>query len=436
MISPPPPPRVWKFGEFQFDAERLVLYHHGELVKGVEKKSLEVLAALLRRPGELVPHEEIIERVWRDNPYGVTPARVNQYVSKLQKLFGQYEPDQKFIENLKGRGYIFTSEVHVTTSEVESGATALEHLSETSPFSKQITTSGVAFSSSIKDDADYPLIDERPGPSRGWLGYRYVLAGLAMLSVALFTFWKFYPQTSDEDEIRRVVKDSQLYESLVLYKNPSAFREEDLDQYWTSELDIGSNYDRRRIREAVKKLVDEGRRYGDETKCEQFDFQSVEINKAGDMAIVKTLEKWFVAVYFADGTLQRNRYVGPYFVSYILRKIDGRWLIEKSNTARVNRPTPQVSGIESMSEVRPGEQFTVRISGQDFEAETVYLQVTGPGCPVTQPCKVPNSALRENSKLTDKTLENVPLTLASGEFQIVLHNGDSNPSNAVSLVVP
>ena len=134
--------------------------------------------------------------------------------------------------------------------------------------------------------------------------------------------------------------------------------------------------------------------------------------------------------------MQKNKYVGPYFVSYILRKVNGRWLIEKSTTARMNRPTPLVSGIEAISEIKPGRQFFVKITGQDFEAETVSIEVVGEGCPESRPCKVPNTVLRENSKLTDIALDNVPLTLTSGDFQIVVHNGDSPASNTWSVKVP
>ena len=183
-------------------------------------------------------------------------------------------------------------------------------------------------------------------------------------------------------------------------------------------------------------MREDGRRYGDETKCEQFEFQSVEINRDENFAVVKTLEKWFIAVYFNDGTLQKNKYVGPYFVSYVLRKIDGQWLIEKSTTARLSRPTPRLANIETKSDIKSKKQFFVKITGQDFEAETVYIEVTGEGCPEIKPCKVSNSALRENSKLTENELDDVPLTLASGSFKITVHNADSQASNAVYLDVP
>jgi len=44
--------------------------------------------------------------------------------------------------------------------------------------------------------------------------------------------------------------------------------------------------------------------------------------------------------------------------------------------------------------------------------------------------------LRENSKITETALDNVPLTLSSGEFRVSARNGDSQASNFVSLKVP
>lgn len=408
--------RVYRFGDFKFDARRLALYHKNELIKNVEKKSLEVLAALMRKPNRVITHDEIIDQVWNDNSHGVTALHINQYVSKLRKAFAKYEPDRNFIETLKGRGYAFRAELEPETEE--SGEFRLGNTEASQPTQNAANE------------------NKKGSFSRTFLTNRFLIfVALTTLSIAA-ALWGFYPHNNDEEEIRRVVKESQMFESLVLYKNPTTFKEEDFDKYWTAELDVNTNYDRRRIREAVKKMIDEGRRYGDETKCEQFEFQSVEIDKTGKMALVKTLEKWFVAVYFSDGTLQKNKYIGPYFVSYIVRKVDGRWLIEKSNTARVNRPTPVVTKIEPVSEMRAGMESYIRLIGQDFEIETVFIQVIGPGCPEAKPCRVPNDVLRGYAKISETSLDKVPVTLASGEFQIVVHNGDSKPSVPVNLVVP
>lgn len=407
--------KVYKFGSFSFDADRLAFYHKEELIKRVEKKSLEVLAALLRNPKTVVTHDEIIEQVWGDSSYGITPLHVNQYISKLRKIFAEHEPEGNFIETLRGRGYVFGAEI-----EIDEGREIDTQITDLQP--QKI---GQSLGDSINDTKS----------SNSFWKYQVAVIALLIILLVLAATQVLKPN-NDEEEIRRVVKESQMYESLVLYKNPTAFKEEDFDKYWTTELDVNTNYDRGRIRELVNKMIAEGRRYGDETKCEQFDFQSVEIDKSGEMALVKTLEKWFVAVYFNDGSLQKNKYIGPYFVSYIVRKVDGRWLIEKSNTARVSRPTPNVAKIEPVLDIKPGVESRIRMTGQDFEAETIFLQVTGPGCPEVKPCKVPNDVLREHAKISEMLLDNVPITLASGEFQIVVYNGDSKPSVPVSLIVP
>ena len=114
------------------------------------------------------------------------------------------------------------------------------------------------------------------------------------------------------------------------------------------DADFNADFDIREVRKGVKRLINEGRYYGKETKPEMFEFQSVEVNNTNDLAVVKTLEKWFIVEYRTDKTPLKTKNVGPYFVSYILRKVDGRWLIEKSTTARAE-PAPTKMSRESVS---------------------------------------------------------------------------------------
>ena len=347
------------FGDFRFETACNCLYFKDEIVP-VERKSLDVLQVLIKRPRKVVPTEEIIDLVWLDNRIGITPTHLAQNIRKLRTAFSLCEPGIEFIKNIKGSGYVFTAEVEV----------------------KPIDTS-----SPVDLPGGFPPIKTLGRRSK----YFAALAAVIFVTLLLGVDWTWL-QSDDEDQIRKVVKDSQIYESLVLYKSPSTFREEDLDRFWSrNSMNIPISI-ACRIRDSVKKLVAEGRHYGDETKCEQFEFQSVEISN-NNQAVVKTFEKWFISVYLSDGTLQRNRYVGPYFVSYVLRKVDGRWLIEKSSTARVNRPTPRVDKVDLLSSPIAGQQFLVKISGDDFEPETLQIEVIGPGCPETKPCRVPNSAV-------------------------------------------
>ncbi len=410
------PSKSYIFDDFIFDTEKLALYHRNLLVKNTDKKSLQVLAVLLQNANQLTSHDEIIGQVWQDNPLGVTSAHIGQYISKLRKVFAEFDPEKNYIENVKGRGYLFFGEVTEISPEI----------------SVNIEDEQFEYSSAVSETERQ---NEKIVSSFIFPKPAFVLLLSIPIFLVFFLGWKWFSE-NNEEEIKQTVKESQLYESLIIYKNPSSFDEKSMDKYWIAEPDMNSNFDRRRITEAVQKMQAEGRRYGDETKCEQFEFQSIEINRDENFAVVKTLEKWFIAVYFNDGTLQKNRTVGPYFVSYILRKADGNWLIEKSTTARVNRPKPLLSAIETVSETKAKQQFFVKITGQDFEPETVYIEITGEGCPESKPCKVPNDALREHSKLSEAMLENIPLTLASGEFRLIARNGDSPASNALPINVP
>lgn len=387
------------FGEFTFDPDRLALYFRGELIR-VERKALEVLVVLIRSPRKLTTTQEILESVWPENVHGITSTHIAQNIRKLRRAFSSFEPGADYIKTVKGSGFVFAAEVIGS-----------------------IEPSG-------------PGVPNGPSPSRSPRKAWNVAMILLLLMLVTMILAVVIRPNDDEREIRRVLEESQKFESLVLYKNPKAVTESDLDRFWLQDPEGRNNLDRRRIREAIEKLIKEGRHYGDETGCEQFEIQDLQVDENGETATAKTLEKWFVSSYFDDGTLHRNRTIGPYFVNYILRKVDGRWMIERSTTARVNRPIPRLMNIEFITEPVAGKQFYVRITGQDFEGETVFVEVTGPGCPESRSCRVPNSALREEAKLSDTILDNVPLTLASGEFTIAIRNGDSRPSESLPLRVP
>ncbi len=313
---------TYKFGNFFFDGNKLALYHQNQLIKNGGEKSLRVLAVLLQNANALASHDEIIEQVWQDNISGVTSAHIAQYIGKLRKVLAEYAPKTEFIENVKGRGYMFVG-------DVESGAIETSQELPLPP------------SESLFDyDEPKHELPIKNRSRRNFMKSVYVFAAVIAVSAISLTAWSRLAN-NDEQKIRRVVEDSQKFESLVLYENPTEFDEAQLTKYWLPDTDFNADFDIREVRNGVKRLVDEGRYYGKETKPEQFDFQSVEINTSKDFAVVKTLEKWFIVEYRKDGTLLKTKNVGPYFVSYILRKADGHWLIEKSNTARAEPASTQ-----------------------------------------------------------------------------------------------
>ncbi len=392
------------FGNFEFDADRLALYYTGEIVK-VERKALEVLAVLIEKPRKLVATQEIIDRVWTDSPHGVTSVHLAQSISKLRKALAAHEPEAQYIETVKGSGYIFQADVEAP--ERTPGAVPV-----TAPADDHAVTGG--------------------GSSR-WPGM--MVFGAASITILLLSGWLLFP-ANDEAEIRRVLEASQKYESLVIYRDPANVDEEKLNEYWLSPDDFGIEVDMRNIRTGIARLLRDSSHYGPETRNEQFDIHEVQIDPRGEFATAKTLEKWFIAEYRNDGTLVKNKTIGPYFVHYILHKHDGRWKIKNSSTARATKPAPVLESVTPLSEPAAGAEFRVRISGQGLEPEGVFIRVTGPGCPDASPCIIPNSALRLSAALSETAIDGAPLTLTSGEYHVAIQNGESVPSNSLTLTVP
>lgn len=402
-----PSSNKYVFNGFEFDADRLVLYRNGEIVK-IEKKALEVLAALISNANHVVSTNEIIEAVWKDNPFGITPTHLAQSISKLRKAFA--DQSEVSIETVKGRGYV----LHLT----------------------------VASHTETRDESEAAAADPVMSPvAEGRRSRRSLAFLLLFLLAAAAVAASYYAVTRvagdrDDAEIRQLINDSQRFESLVAYRNPSKVDEDKLMEYWLEPGQVGTDADLTKIRAGIARLVRDGRYYGPETRCEQLEIQSIEINSAKDLATVKTLERWFIDERLIDGRVFNSKTVGPYFVHYIVRKVDGRWKIERSTTARATPPQPNIESIEATTPATPGTEFFIKINGSSILSQSVWVKVIGPGCPEKNPCRVPNDVLRTHSDVTESSITNVPLTLASGDFLISIQNGDSVGSNAVDLKVP
>lgn len=102
-------PRV-RFGLFQLDL------HCGELSKGelklkLQGQPIELLSALLERPGELVTREELRQRLWPRDTFVDFEHSLNTAVRKLRQALGDEADTPRYIETLPKRGYRFIGEI-------------------------------------------------------------------------------------------------------------------------------------------------------------------------------------------------------------------------------------------------------------------------------------------------------------------------------------
>ena len=412
----PPTSPTFRFGCFSLStAKRTLVDDNNEEVR-LENREFDILVFLIENRARILSKDELMTHVWADTV--VEENSVEKAIAGIRKALNDKAFDPKFIKTVSRKGYIFIHDIEEIDDDAPQG------------------TADPSSALSIPQATQGPFKVQRKKRSRAHVVLAIIL-GIFVFGIAGGLYlYSSSKSSDDEKEIRRVVKESQIYESLYIYENPSNFKESDLDKYWSGEVDGDPKYDRKHIRLGVKNLLDTGTYYGKETRCVKFEIQSVELDLNRKNAIVKTFEEWFISVYKSDTDKFVTTYsVGPYFVSYALKKIDGRWLVVRSSTARANAVTPEITNIEPIGEIEGDSQFYVRITGKDFVPSTIFVKIIGPGCPEQNPCRVPNSVLRYDKDLSE-TIFSAPLTLAPGNYTIYVQNGESNPSNSVKLFVP
>jgi hypothetical protein len=132
---------------------------------------------------------------------------------------------------------------------------------------------------------------------------------------------------SDEEEVKRTVKESQIFESLNVYEHPEQYEKNLPSNYWVP-VDKGGQA-LKAVENSIRNLVAKGWHYGPESSVRTFDILNAAIF-AGDRAEVRTREHWYLPLYYKNGTRVEGRSadLGPYEVNYLLRKLDGKWLIQ------------------------------------------------------------------------------------------------------------
>jgi TolB-like protein/DNA-binding winged helix-turn-helix (wHTH) protein/tetratricopeptide (TPR) repeat protein len=95
-----------RFGDFVVDLRTGELLKDGSKVR-LQVQPFQVLALLLRNPGEMVTREELREKLWPKDTFVDFDDGLNTAIRKLRQVLGDSPDDPKFIETLPRRGYRF-----------------------------------------------------------------------------------------------------------------------------------------------------------------------------------------------------------------------------------------------------------------------------------------------------------------------------------------
>jgi len=106
MSTPNPYDSIIRFSVFELDFQGRVLRKHGMRIR-CQGQPLQVLAALLERPGVLVTREELRQRVWPEDTFVDFDHALNTAIKKLRSVLSDDADAPRFIETVPRRGYRF-----------------------------------------------------------------------------------------------------------------------------------------------------------------------------------------------------------------------------------------------------------------------------------------------------------------------------------------
>src|SRR6266478_3183531 len=110
------PPRQLVFGPFAFDEASGELNKHGARVR-LEGQPLQILAALIRQPGQVVTRDEFQQHLWKGGTFVDFEHGLNAAMNRLRQVLGDSADQPRYIETLSGRGYRFVAAVQNTTQK-------------------------------------------------------------------------------------------------------------------------------------------------------------------------------------------------------------------------------------------------------------------------------------------------------------------------------
>src|SRR5215813_11184717 len=102
--------RFLQFGSFRLDLQTLELTKGGTRIR-VPEQSLQILAMLLERPGEMVTREELHAKLWPNGTIVEFEHSINAAMNRLRVALGDSAEEPRYVETLPHRGYRFIFQV-------------------------------------------------------------------------------------------------------------------------------------------------------------------------------------------------------------------------------------------------------------------------------------------------------------------------------------
>ncbi len=104
--------RVLQFGAFELKTDTGEMWKHGTRIR-LQGKPLQLLQALLDRPGDVVTRDELRDRLWAADTFVDFESGLNTTVNRLRLALGDSADHPRYVETLARNGYRFVAPVSV-----------------------------------------------------------------------------------------------------------------------------------------------------------------------------------------------------------------------------------------------------------------------------------------------------------------------------------
>ncbi len=105
-----PTPQIFRFGEFELDADTAELRRAGRQVR-LQPQPLKLLTFIVRKSGSVATREEIRSELWPDGTYVDFDQAVNFAIKQVRDALGDSAERPVYLQTLPRRGYRFIAPV-------------------------------------------------------------------------------------------------------------------------------------------------------------------------------------------------------------------------------------------------------------------------------------------------------------------------------------
>src|ERR1700710_2112304 len=116
--------RKLRFGPFELSIGERMLRRDGRVLP-LGDRALDILSYLAGRPGEVIAKQELIDHVWSN--VTVEEGSLRVHVAAIRKALGDGQFGNRYIANVKGRGYAFVGTVIPFVRNTESRNAKFRH---------------------------------------------------------------------------------------------------------------------------------------------------------------------------------------------------------------------------------------------------------------------------------------------------------------------